>query len=186
LAGLPAGFRYEPEFLSADEERDVLALVEAMTFEPVVLRGRAAKRTVAQFGYEYDYTGWGIRPTRPLPANLLWLRDRVGELAGLPPGQSAALAETLVIRYPPGAAMGWHRDTAAFGPTVIGVSLASAARLRFQRTVGEQREVHEQALAPGSAYVLGGASRWQWQHAVPPAKALRYSITFRTIAQPSA
>jgi alkylated DNA repair dioxygenase AlkB len=34
-----------------------------------------------------------------------------------------------VQRYPPGATIGWHRDAPAF-ETVIGVSLASACRLR--------------------------------------------------------
>ena len=30
-------------------------------------------------------------------------------------------------------------------------------------------------------YVLDGAARWQWQHAIPPGRAERYSITFRTL-----
>ncbi|HET7759991.1 MAG TPA: hypothetical protein VFK62_08705 [Gaiellaceae bacterium] len=37
------------------------------------------------------------------------------------------------------------------------------------------------AFAPRSGYVLAGESRWKWEHHVPPAKALRYSITFRTL-----
>jgi alkylated DNA repair dioxygenase AlkB len=37
-------------------------------------------------------------------------------------------------------------------------------------------------LEPRSAYVLRGDARWRWQHSIPPTKALRYSITFRTLA----
>ncbi len=37
-------------------------------------------------------------------------------------------------------------------------------------------------LAPRSAYILEGAARWDWQHAISPTKALRYSITFRTLS----
>jgi alkylated DNA repair dioxygenase AlkB len=37
-------------------------------------------------------------------------------------------------------------------------------------------------LAPRSAYILRGDARWRWQHSIPPARALRYSITFRTLA----
>jgi hypothetical protein len=29
--------------------------------------------------------------------------------------------------------------------------------------------------------VLRDDARWRWQHHVPPTKALRYSITFRTL-----
>jgi alkylated DNA repair dioxygenase AlkB len=36
-------------------------------------------------------------------------------------------------------------------------------------------------LEPRSAYVLRGVARWRWQHAISPTKALRYSITFRTM-----
>ena len=34
---------------------------------------------------------------------------------------------------------------------------------------------------PRSGYVLSGAARYAWQHSIPPTKALRYSITFRTL-----
>jgi alkylated DNA repair dioxygenase AlkB len=37
-------------------------------------------------------------------------------------------------------------------------------------------------LAPRSSYVMQGPIRWGWQHSIPPTKALRYSITFRTRA----
>ncbi len=39
----------------------------------------------------------------------------------------------------------------------------------------------ELELAPRSGYVLAGPARTAWQHHVPPAKRLRYSITFRTL-----
>lgn len=176
-----AGLRYQPDFLSEDEEHDLLAFIDTLEFERVVLRGREAKRTVAQFGYEYDYADWGITPTRPLAPELEWLRDRAGAFADVEP---ARFEETLIIRYPPGAGMGWHRDAVAFGPVVVGVSLASAARMRFQRTIEGARQVSELALAPRSAYVLSGAARSSWQHSIPAAKELRYSITFRTVRRP--
>lgn len=35
-------------------------------------------------------------------------------------------------------------------------------------------------LEPRSLYVMQGPIRWLWQHSMPPARELRYSITFRT------
>ena len=72
-----------------------------------------------------------------------------------------------------------------FGAKIVGVSLASACRMRFQRRAGEERRVFELELAPRSAYVLGGAARSAWQHSIPATKELRYSITFRTLRNPS-
>ncbi len=83
-------------------------------------------------------------------------------------------------RYPVGSTIGWHRDAPAFG-IVVGISLLGSARLRFQRGRREQRGTWEVALAPRSGYVLAGAARWSWEHSIPPAKGLRYSITFRTL-----
>jgi alkylated DNA repair dioxygenase AlkB len=44
--------------------------------------------------------------------------------------------------------------------------------------------VAEVILAPRSGYVLAGAARYAWQHSIPPIKALRYSIAFRTLKVP--
>jgi len=39
-------------------------------------------------------------------------------------------------------------------------------------------------LEPRSAYVMRNDVRWQWQHSIAPTRALRYSITFRTLLAP--
>jgi alkylated DNA repair dioxygenase AlkB len=56
--------------------------------------------------------------------------------------------------------------------------------MRFQRTTKNGRETAAIDLAPRSAYVLDGAVRTSWQHSIPAAKQLRYSITFRTLRNP--
>jgi alkylated DNA repair protein (DNA oxidative demethylase) len=106
------------------------------------------------------------------------VRARAAELAAIRPEE---LVEILVQRYPPGSTMGWHRDAPAFD-IVVGISLGSAARLRFQRGKGAARRMWEILLEPRSGYVLAGQSRWSWQHSIPSAKELRYSITFRTLS----
>jgi alkylated DNA repair dioxygenase AlkB len=89
----------------------------------------------------------------------------------------------IVAEYRAGTALGWHRDVPHFH-TVVGVSLAASARLRFRpyppRT--QRKDAFAIELAARSIYTLKGAARWDWQHAVSPTKALRYSVTFRTLA----
>jgi len=59
--------------------------------------------------------------------------------------------------------------------------LLSACRMRFQRGRGAARETGAVMLEPRSAYVLTGEARQQWQHSIPPLRAPRYSVTFRTL-----
>ena len=86
----------------------------------------------------------------------------------------------LVLRYPPGAGIGWHRDRPAFGPEVVGISLLAASVMKL-RPVGATRGGVRVTLAPRSAYVLAGPARSEWEHHVPPVASLRYSVTFRTL-----
>ena len=177
----PSGLVYRPDLISEAEEQQALAVLEVMEFSSITMHGRTARRTVRHFGLDYGYESWQLVPTDPLPDELAWLADRAGSLAGLDPHD---FAQILISRYPPGSTIGWHRDAPMFGAKVVGISLASACRMRFQRGKGPARQVAEVILAPRSGYVLAGAARYAWQHSIPPIKALRYSITFRTLKVP--
>jgi alkylated DNA repair dioxygenase AlkB len=178
VSGAPAGLAYFPEFVSAVEERELADRIARLEFHDVVMHGLAARRRAAHFGWLYGYESWRIEPGPVIPNFLLPLRDRAAALAELDP---AALEEVLVTEYPPGAGIGWHRDAPMFGPKVVGVSLLSACRMRFQRGKGADRKVYALEVAPRSAYVLAGEARAAWQHSIPKSPALRYSITFRTV-----
>ena len=161
------------------EERQLYDAIETLDLHEITMHGQTARRTVRHYGYDYDYDARGrLSPGEPLPSSLEWLRDRSAQLADVPPDE---LVQTLVSRYPPGAPIGWHRDAPMFGAKIVGVSLLSPCRMRFQRRAQDVRRVFELELAPRSAYVLSGASRSAWQHSIPPVKSLRYSITFRTL-----
>jgi alkylated DNA repair protein (DNA oxidative demethylase) len=177
----PEGLVYRPELVSVEEESELLGALETLRFDPIVLHGQAARRTGRHFGLDYDYEARTPQPGEPVPGWLLPVRARAAELAGHAPEE---LVEILVQRYPPGAAIGWHRDAPAFG-TVVGVSLAGSSGLRFQRGKGDDRRVWEVLLEPRSGYVLAGPARTWWQHSIPPTKELRYSITFRTLRRPA-
>ena len=144
------------------------------------MHGVIAKRQVVHFGWDYGYDSWTISPAEPIPEWLLPLRVRAALRMRVP---AEAIQEVLVTRYEPGAGIGWHRDAPMFGPVVLGVSLVGTCRMRFQRTIGGSRHTAEAVLRPRSSYMLAGAARFVWQHCIPPAKELRYSITFRTLKE---
>ena len=176
----PSGLRYLPETLTEAEERELLAHVTRLEYGEVRMHGQAARRVVRHYGVDYAFESATVTPGDPVPSWLDATRAKAAALLGVP---AEALAEVLVTRYPPGATIGWHRDAPPFGD-VVGVSLASACVMRFQRGKDDARRVFEQPLAPRSAYVLAGRARTVWQHSIPAVAQERYSLTFRTLRRP--
>ena len=87
-----------------------------------------------------------------------------------------------MAEYAPGTPLGWHRDVPDF-ETIAGVSLGNEAVLRFRPyppDAAARRRVVQLPVAARSVYRMAGTARWAWQHCVPPVKAQRWSITFRT------
>jgi alkylated DNA repair dioxygenase AlkB len=181
VVDLPTGLIYEPALLTHDEERRLLDRLADIDFAEIRMHGVVAKRTAKHYGFDYDFEQRRAIPdAEPIPDWLEPPRARAAELAGSSPD---ALVEVLVLRYPEGAQIGWHRDAPMFG-TVVGISLLSPSRMRFRRGRPGAWETAEVTLEPRSGYVLAGDARTKWQHHVPPTKSERYSITFRTLRKP--
>jgi alkylated DNA repair dioxygenase AlkB len=179
-AGLPEGFAYRPGLISRAEEAGLIAQFGALPFREFEFHGYLGRRRTVSFGLHYDFGDMKVRETEPVPQFLRSLRDRAAEFAGI---DGEALRHALVTEYAPGAPIGWHRDRPVFGD-VIGVSFASSCRFRFRRKRGYGWERTAITLAPRSAYLLRGAARTEWEHSIPPAEELRYSVTFRTVRAP--
>lgn len=174
---MPPGFRYAPEFVSPEAEQALVDQLAGLAFRAFEYRGYSGRRRVVSFGWRYDFSQQALHGGEPIPAFLLPLRDRAGAFAGTPP---AAFEQVLVSQYPPGAAIGWHRDRPVFAD-VVGVSLLSPCRFRLRRRKGHGWERVSLTLERRSAYLLQGSVRRDWEHSIPPVDALRYSITFRTV-----
>jgi alkylated DNA repair dioxygenase AlkB len=176
----PEGLVYVPGFLDRDEEATLLAQIAQLPIAEAKYRGFVARRRTMHFGFGYDFTSNRLQDAPPLPAFLHPLRAKVAALASLP---AADFVQGLVTEYRPGAPIGWHRDVPQFG-VVVGVSLASACRMRFRPYPPARdwtRHAFTLALEPRSAYVLRDTIRWGFQHSIPEVDAARWSITFRTM-----
>jgi alkylated DNA repair dioxygenase AlkB len=173
------GFEYQTDFLSSQEEESLLLAIRTLDLQPAQYRQWRANRRTASFGGQYDFTAQELVSAAPIPPFLFDLRARIASCSGI---EALLFNHAIVAEYRAGTQLGWHRDVPHF-QTVVGVSLAASARLRFRpyppRT---QQDAFSIELAARSIYTLKGAARWDWQHAVSPTKALRYSITFRTLA----
>jgi alkylated DNA repair dioxygenase AlkB len=184
---LPPGFAYRAEFLSRQEERDLLREVQRLTFSAVEMRGVVARRRTAHFGWTYGFYARRAAPGPEIPDFLRSYAERIAAWASIEPD---AFAEVLVTEYPEGAPIGWHRDAPAFGDVIGGVSLGGAARMKFRPYVSptaqagapqRRHATHEIELSPRSAYLISGSARRDYEHSIPPVATTRYSITYRTL-----
>lgn len=178
VAAIP-GLRYQAAFLSPDEEAHLLDVIHTLPLHAAQYKQYLARRRVVSFGGSYDFDTNTLLPGKPLDERLIPLRDRVAKWLRVEP---EALAQVLVAEYSPGTPLGWHRDVPDF-EMIAGVSLGNDGVLRFRpypSDVVAKRHVVELQVAPRSIYLMACEARWGWQHCVPPVKAPRWSITFRT------
>jgi alkylated DNA repair dioxygenase AlkB len=175
---LIAGLEYRPDFIGDDVERELIGHLSVAELLPFKFQGWTGKRRTRTFGWRYDFDDRSFAPAEPIPDWLLPLRAKAAAFAGVSPED---FVHALLVRYDPGAGIGWHRDRSVF-ETVVGVSLGAPAVLRFRRRreVGFERASID--LEPRSAYRLSGPARHEWEHSIAPGETLRFSITFRTFS----
>ena len=160
------------------EEQRLIDLIDTVELSPFQFHGWLGKRLTASFGWRYDFDDASIQPAAPIPDWLLPLRERSAQIAGLRPDQ---FVQSLLVRYDPGAGIGWHRDRPVF-EHVIGISLGAPATMRFRRRRAGGFDRASVPLVPRSLYHLTGDARWRWEHSIAPMEVTRWSITFRSFS----
>jgi alkylated DNA repair dioxygenase AlkB len=180
--GLPAGLAYEAAFIGRDEERALIEVIARLPLHEARYKEYTAGRRVVAFGSKFDFDAYQLKaqPIGVLPDPLQALRERLAAWTGIAVDD---FVHVMVAEYAPGTPLGWHRDAPDY-ELIAGVSLGSAARLRFRPWPPrdpKKDDILALELAPRSAYRMAQTARWGWQHSVPPVPALRYSVTMRTV-----
>jgi len=178
-AAFPPGLTQAEDIVTPAEESRLIAHIDAAPLEPFRFQGWLGKRLTHSYGWRYDFDTARFAATEPLPDWLLPLRARAADFAGLP---DQDFVHALLIRYDPGAGIGWHRDRPLF-EHVVGISLGNPATLRLRRRVGDKFQRASAALTPRSIYHLAGEVRHEWEHSVAPMAVPRWSITFRSLSE---
>ena len=180
LFDIPAvpGLDTRPAFLTPAEEHALIAAIDAVDLAPFRFQQWTGKRLTHSFGWQYDFQSGALGRGEPMPDWLLPIRDRAAVVAGLAPD---ALVQALLLRYDPGAGIGWHRDRPIYDQ-VVGVSLGAPATMRFRRKQGERWRRVNVPLEPRGLYHLSGEVRHDWEHSIAPIDETRWSITFRSFS----
>lgn len=174
----PPGFDDWPEVLTGTEQAAVVKQLQRLSFRPYEHMGYQGFRRIAAFGRRYDPERHRLETAEPWPDFLKALLARLTGRLGL---DEEAFVQALVNEYAPGAGIGWHRDRPVYGE-ILGVSFLAPCVMRLRRKDGPGWRRSAAPLAPGSAYRLSGEARRDWEHSISPLTALRYSVTFRTLA----
>ena len=175
---LIAGLRYADNVIGKTGQEQLLQQLQSLELSPFRFQRWTGNRKTHSFGWRYDFEDSSFTPAQPIPDCLTGALTKAAGFAGL---ERDDFVQALVARYDPGAGIGWHRDRDVF-ENVVGISLLTPATLRFRQRRGSSFSRANLELAPGSAYLLSGEARWDWEHRITPGETLRFSITFRTFS----
>jgi alkylated DNA repair protein (DNA oxidative demethylase) len=173
------GLDKRESFLSAAEEAMLIARIDQQPLSPFRFQGWLGKRLTISFGWSYDFDRGSFDRAAPVPDWLLPIKRRAADFAGL---CDDALAQALLIRYDPGAGIGWHRDRPVF-EHVVGISLGESATMRFRRRREGGFDRASAPLSPRSIYHLSGEARHDWEHSIAELDRTRWSVTFRSFSE---
>jgi alkylated DNA repair protein (DNA oxidative demethylase) len=157
--------------VTQNEEQALMASIGAVKLSPFRFHGWLGKRLTASLGWNYDFDTARFAPTEPIPDWLCPLRRRAAQFACLEPKD---LVQALLIRYDPGAGIGWHRDRPVF-EHVVGISLGAPATMRFRRRRCGGFDRASAELQPRSIYHLSGEARHEWEHSIAELAIPRWS-----------
>src|SRR5829696_1039924 len=167
------GLQYLPGYVTAAEERDLVAAIDRLPWNTEWRRRRQPY-------------GAGYGTAAAIPPIPRWggrLADRLFA-DGVTP---EPFDQMLVNEYEPGQGIAPHRDYAPYGRTVVSLSLLSACVMDFRHPPTGRKEYL--LLEPRSLLVLSDAARYDWEHGIAPRKrdawqgmrverARRLSVTF--------
>lgn len=173
------GLGYVEAWITKDEERGLLADIDRQKWRTEWDRRRQI------YGLSYGSARSEPRVLGPLPSWIEPFAERVVR-EGLLEGP---VANVVINEYLPGQGIGAHHDFPGFGPTVVAISLGSAAVLELIDPETGRKELLD--MAERSLWILGGEARSRWMHAIAHRKAdviagtkrprgRRVSVTMRT------
>jgi alkylated DNA repair dioxygenase AlkB len=178
----PPGFSYTEDFLSSEEEEDLVKEISKIELHNMNFQGFEAKRKVASFGYDWNFETRSLSKGKDIPVLFDGLLFKLSDHLQIP---SSGFADLLVTEYPVSSVINWHRDALPFD-IIAGISLHADCtfRLRPQDKAKQTRgAVISFPVQRRSLYVMKGESRTEWQHSIAPVKQVRYSVTLRTLKE---
>ena len=141
-----------------------------------------AKRKVASFGFDWNFDTQSLTKGKEIPVLFNPLIEKLATRLSI---KSTDFGEILITEYPVGSVINWHRDAPPFD-TIVGISLLADCIFKLRPHDKAKQGRHSVITFPlkrRSMYIMKSEARTAWQHSIAPVKAIRYSITFRTLKE---
>ena len=192
------GLFLHPDFISHEDQDLYLKHIE---LEGLAGRWQILnKRTVQHYSFRFDYPSKsvdrnGIESDFDLPS---WISPMLDQYQRHYPHLPRPDQLTL-NHYSPGGGIAPHTDRhSSFLSPILIVSLSSAIVMEFRKKIDFENntyQTHFVLLEPRSLVIMGGESRYGWEHVIRPRKmdlingmvierTDRYSLTFRNVRSP--
>jgi len=179
---LPEGFSYFSDFVTIEEEIQLLKEISAIELHPLLFQGFEAKRKVSSFGFDWSFEKRKLSKGKEIPSSFDFLLQKIADRLKI---QKNTFAELLITEYPIGSVINWHRDAPPFD-IIVGISLLADCTFRlrpYDKAKQKRNAIISLLVKQRSLYIIKGAARSEWEHSIAPVKQLRYSITLRTLRQ---
>ena len=161
------GLRIVPDFISLDEEAQLLPFVQENT--PGKKRKVSLRNSIRRYGSREPYFDNIV--SNIIPPHLAALCDKLFAQNLL-----SALPDSVTINeYYAGQSIAPHIDHIDAGPVITILSLGAPATMIFSR----QAEKFSVELPPRSITQMRDQIRYGWNHEIAPVTDLRYSLVFR-------
>lgn len=177
---LPPGFIYRSDFISENEEKELVEIIDGFHLQTMKFHAYEAKRKVISYGHGWSFSEQKLKVGNLFPTEFDFLVTRIATELCIP---TAAIAQMLVTEYPVGSGINWHRDAPPFD-IIAGVSLASDCIFKLRPQDKEKQTRSATISVPvrrRSLYTMQGPAKSAWQHSTAPVAQPRYSLTFRTL-----
>jgi alkylated DNA repair dioxygenase AlkB len=179
-----AGLRYLPNFISPQEELELVETVDKQIWLSPL------QRRVQHYGYIYDYKKRTVTDEMYIGGLPDWLQTLAERLK-----QDRCIAEVpdqvIINEYQAGQGIAPHVDCEpCFGDTILSLSLGSACTMGLYNLKTDK--VLHQILEPCSLVIMEKEARYDWKHGIAARKSdtvegitiprgRRISLTFRKV-----
>ncbi|KAI9296829.1 hypothetical protein K502DRAFT_301787 [Neoconidiobolus thromboides FSU 785] len=178
------GLVYHDEFITLEEENEMLSAIESYEGWGIV-KGRHVKHFGYEFSYKIKHVGLKMDP---FPNFVVPALHRFYKAYP----QYHTMDQLTISSYPVGSGIPPHCDShTAFHNTILIISLKNQIVMEFRKP--STGEVGHRLLKPRSLVIIGGESRYGWEHSIKLRKSdplpdgqlmerkERLSLTFRKI-----